>query len=149
MSLAAHHDQEKLIALSRRQLWFALFAVLVIGIAAVGLLAFPGTEQAALAGRLFSLLPIALVIAVAGLKLRGGRGAPGSAEVHALVNDELRQASLHHASRNGFLAVLAAQALLAPALALLSMPNPLGLMAVLTIATGVAVFLASLLHHDR
>jgi hypothetical protein len=146
MSPTVHHDHERLIALSRRQLWFALLAVLVIGTAATGLLAFPGAEPAALATRLFSLLPVALVIAIAALRLRGGAS---SASMQALVNDELRQASQHRASRNGFIAVLAAQALLAPALALLSMPNQLALMAVLTIVAGVAVFLASLLYHDR
>lgn len=149
MSPAVHYDQEKLIALSRRQLWFALLAVLVLGGAATGLLAFPGGEQAVLATRLFALLPLALVIGVAGLRLRGGRGTPRSAELRALVNDELRQASLQRASRDGFLAVLAAQAVLAPGLALLSAPNPLALMAVLTISVGVTVFLASLLYHDR
>lgn len=148
MSSTVHHDHEQLVALSRRQLWLALLAVLAIGTAAVFLLAFPGGEQAALAGRLFALLPIALVIAVAAFRSRGGK-APDSARVQAVVNDELRQASLHRASRDGFVAVLAAQALLAPALALLAVPNPLALMAVLTIASGVTVFLASLLYHDR
>ena len=76
-------------------------------------------------------------------------GAPTSAEVRALVDDELRQASQQKASRNGFLAVLAAQVVLAPALAWLSTPYPVALMAVLTIATGLTVFLASLLYHDR
>lgn len=148
MSPAVHHDQEKLIALSRRQLWLALSTVLVIGVAATCLLAFPSAQPAVFATRLFSLLPLFLVLAVAGLRMRG-RGAPGSAQVQALVNDELRQASVQLASRNGFVAVLAAQALLAPALSLLALPNPLALMAVLTIGAGVTVFLASLLYHDR
>lgn len=143
MPKVLHHDQETLISLSRRQLWFALGAVLVLGMAGAGLLAFPRSEAVA---RLFGLLPVAIVIAVAGLRMRG---APGSAEVRALVEDELRQASQHRASRNGFLAVLAAQALLAPGLAWLATPSPLALMAVLTIVTGVSVFLGSLLYYDR
>lgn len=146
MKTTIHHDQDKLIALSRRQLWVALGTVLVLASAAVGLLAFPG---AAAPARLFSLLPIAIALAVAALKTGGGRGAPTSAELRALVDDELRQASQHRASRNGFLAVLAAQAVLVPALAWLPTPHPVALMAVLTIATGLATFLASLLYHDR
>lgn len=146
MPNALHHDQDKLIALSRRQLWFALGAVLVLGAAATCLLAFPHSAAPA---KVFSLLPVAIVLAVAGLKIGAGRGAPTSSEVWALVDDELRQASLHRASRNGFLAVLAAQALLAPVLAWLSTAYPVALMAVLTIATGVAVFLGSVLYYDR
>lgn len=146
MHTAAHDHQDKLLACSRRQLWFALGSVLVLAALAVGLLAFPGATAPS---RLFSLLPIVIVLAVAALKSGGGRGAPSSAEVRALVNDELRQASQHLASRNGFLAVLAAQAVLAPALAWLSTPSPVALMAVLTIATGLSVFLGSLLYHDR
>ena len=146
MKTAVHDHQDKLVACSRRQLWFALGAVLVLAAAAVGLLAFPGAEAPA---RLFSLLPIVIVLAVAALKTGGGRGAPTSAEVRALVDDELRQASQQKASRNGFLAVLAAQVVLAPGLAWLSTPYPVALMAVLTIATGLTVFLGSLLYHDR
>lgn len=143
MNTSLHHSQDKLIAFSRRQLWFALAAVCVLAAAAVGVLAFPGAPAAT---RLFSLLPVAIVLAVAALRTRG---APTSAEVRALVDDELRQASQHQASRNGFLAMLAAQLVLAPALTWLSTPSPLALMAVLTIATGVTVFLGSLLYHDR
>lgn len=141
---AAVHHQEHLIALSRRQLWFALGAVLVLATAAAGLLAFPGAQAPA---RLFSLLPVAIVLALAVLRTRGGTAS--SAEVRAVVDDELRQASQHRASRNGFIAMLAAQLVLAPALAWLSTPYPVALMAVLTIATGTTVFLASLLYHDR
>lgn len=144
MKTAVHDHQDKLVAFSRRQLWFALGAVLVLAAVAVGLLAFPGAEAPA---RLFSLLPIVIVLAVAALKTGGG--APTSAELRALVDDELRQASQQKASRNGFLAVLAAQVVLAPGLAWLSTPYPVALMAVLTIATGLTVFLASLLYHDR
>ena len=146
MHTAAHDHQDRLLAFSRRQLWFALGSVLVLAALAVGLLAFPGAEAPS---RLFSLLPIVIVLAVAALKSGGGRGAPSSAEVQALVDDELRQASQHRASRNGFLAVLAAQAVLAPVLAWLSTPYPVALMAVLTIATGLSVFLGSVLYHDR
>lgn len=146
MPTALHHDQDKLIALSRRQLWCALGLVLVLGTAAAGLLAFPGAEAAT---RLFSLLPVGIVLALAGLRVRGGPAAPTSADLRALVDDELRQASQHRASRNGFLAVLAAQAMLVPVLAWLSTPYPVALMAVLTIATGVTVFLGSLLYYDR
>jgi hypothetical protein len=146
MKTAIRHPQDQLIAFSRRQLWFALGAVLVLAAVAAGTLVFPGAEGPT---RLFSLLPIVIVLALAALKTSGGRDAPTSAEVRALVDDELRQASQHRASRNGFLAMLTAQAVLAPGLVWFSPPNPVALMAVLTIATGLTVFLASLLYHDR
>jgi hypothetical protein len=61
----------------------------------------------------------------------------------------LRQQSLQRAWRNGLLAVLLAQPLLALLFALAAPPQPLLLMASLTVLTGVATVLGSVLMYDR
>lgn len=145
---ATHLTQERWISLSRRQLWFALLFLLVAGGAALGRLAFPGPASAALSQYAFVLLPVFIVIGVAAL--RGpSRAEGGSAAMQAVVHDELRQASLHRAWRNGFIAALALQVVLLLLPLWLAFANPAASGAVATILGATAVFIISLLYYDR
>lgn len=131
MSSQLQDEVEPAVRYSRRSLWFALAVVLLLGAAAV--LTARGGDTT-----LFSLLPVLIVIGAAAL------GRPGSGpEMKALASDELRQFSLGHAWRNGFLAVLVVQPLLAWQAA-----SP-SLMATVTATAGVLAVLASLLWYDR
>ncbi|WP_020655470.1 hypothetical protein [Massilia niastensis] len=146
MPAISHLAQEKLLRLSRRQLWLSLGIIVVLGLGALLALASSRPETVGLSKSLFTLLPVFIVIAVVSLRSSGN---PASADMQAIVNDELRQASLHRAWRNGFVGMLAAQALLPPLLAWAEPAYPLAVMAVTTILAGTAVFFASLLYHDR
>ena len=145
---ATHLTQERWIRLSRRHLWFALTLLLVAGAAALGRLAFPGPASAALSQYAFGLLPVFIGIGVAALR-PPSRAEGGSAAMQAVVNDELRQASLHRAWRNGFIAALALQALPLLLPLWLDFANPAASGAVATILGAIAVFIASLLYYDR
>lgn len=143
-----HSTQERWIRLSRRHLWFALALLLVAGAAALGRLAFPGPASAALSQYAFGLLPVFIGIGVAALR-SPSRAEGGSAAVQAVVNDELRQASLHRAWRNGFMAALAMQLVLLVLPLWLEPANPAATGAVATILGATVVFLGSLLYYDR
>jgi hypothetical protein len=66
-----------------------------------------------------------------------------------LLQDELRQFALQRALRNGFIAVLALQPVLAFTLTGLPVAAPLALMAALTCMSGVCAVIASVLFYDR
>lgn len=138
---------ESLVSYSHRSLWVALALILVLGATAVSLAVFPGAK---IAGNIAALLPLAIVFAAVSLRSRGGKLAarhPGA--MKAIQDDELRQQSLSRAYRNGLFAVIAAQPLLAFVLASSAASFPLAVMAAVTVTTGAAVVLASLLAYDR
>jgi hypothetical protein len=135
MAMQMQEEVEPAVRYSRRSLWFALTVLLLLGSGAV-LIDMEG--DSALGARLFALLPVVIVVGAAAL----GRPAP-KAEMRAVASDELRQFSLVHAWRNGFLGVLAIQPLLA-----WSGAAP-ATMACATAMTGVVIALASVLWYDR
>jgi hypothetical protein len=142
-----HTNTELMVKFSRRGLWLALALLLALGAYAVIVNFYPDSGAALLANRMALLLPLAIVIAVAGarssLKSMGGEAQARAAK--AVQGDELRQHSLRLAYRNGLLAVLGAQ----PVLALLLDEKPVLLMAAATAMTGVLAVLVSLLAYDR
>ena len=140
-------ESDVLVKYSRRGLWLALTLLLVLGAYAIVINLAPDGEAAALAHRLFKMLPIALVIALAAMRssLTGVRGAA----MKALLNDELRRQSLSLSYRNGLLAVLLAQPLLFLLLASMPLQHPMALMACATSLIGVAAVLGSMLVYDR
>jgi len=144
-----NNDSDTLVRYSHRSLWAALVLLLVLAAWAVTVNLFPGS--AALAGKAALLLPLAIVIALGVMRgsLRGLSGHPASPAMKAVLQDELRQQSLQRAWRNGLLAVLLAQPLLALLFALAALPQAVLLMASLTVLTGVATVLGSVLLYDR
>lgn len=145
------HDSDTLVHYSRRGLWTALALLLVLSGWAIAVNLFPGSAAAAMAGQAALLLPLAIAVAVGVLRasLRGLSGNPRSPAMKAVLDDDLRQQSMQRACRNGLLAVLLAQPLLALLLAMTAPSQPVLLMASLTVLTGVATVLASVLAYDR
>jgi hypothetical protein len=131
--------------ISHRQLLTALGLLLLLGLAALLGLGEGATAQAG--GALWKALPLVIVITVAALHRMGKRVDARALE--AVRKDELRQASLQRAWRNGFLAVLFLQPVLALGLTWSGAAHGVALMAAVTATLGAATVLASLLWHDR
>lgn len=138
---------ESLVSYSHRSLWLALAFIVVLGVTAISLAVYPGAKMT---GNVAALLPMAIVLAAVGLRSRGGKLATQHpAAMKSIQEDELRQQSLHRAYRNGLLAVLVAQPLLAFTLASNTAAFPLAVMAAATVTVGAVAVLASLLAYDR
>jgi hypothetical protein len=122
------------VRMSHRHLLAALALVLLMGVAAL-----------LNAGILWIVLPVIITITAASLRSVSKRVDARALE--AVRKDELRQASLSRAWRNGFFAVLALQ----PALSLIlsDAANAAAMMAAAAITIGTATVLASLLWYDR
>lgn len=145
------NDSDTLVQYSHRALWTALALLLALAAWAIAVNLFPASAAAGMAAKAALLLPLAIVIAIAVLRrsLRGLSGDPASPAMKAVLRDELRQQSMQRACRNGLLAVLLAQPLLALLFAVAALPQPVLLMATLTVLTGVVTVLASVLKYDR
>jgi hypothetical protein len=151
MNKTTLNEADALVRYSRRGLWITLALISLLGAWAVASIGFPDSEAAAFARRLSLLLPIFIVIAAAALKssARGARTDPSGPAMKAMLNDELRLASLNRAYRNGFFGVMAAQPVLALAPTWIAVAHPVSMMACLTAVIGVVVVVASMLYHDR
>lgn len=137
---------ESLVAYSHRSLWIALVFVVLTGAIMIRLVLSPGGDVTTLA----VMIPIAVPIMVAALRVRGGKLAEENPEVmKSIQHDELRQHSLHLACRNGFVAALVCQPVLAFALTVAAIPSPLVIMAAMTVTVSTAVVLGSVLYYDR
>jgi hypothetical protein len=145
------NESDLLVRYSRRSLWLAAAVLALLGAYAVLINLVPDSAAAALAERMFMLLPLALAIVIAALRnaLKGASVDPAAPGMKAVLGDELRQHSLNRACRNGFFAVLFAQPLLALVLGVSYLPYPAALMASATALVGVAVVLGSMLTYDR
>lgn len=144
-------EADQLVRYSRGGMWIALVLMALIGAGGGAMIGFPRSEAANVAHTMWMLLPIVIVLALAALKsaARGARIDPDGPPMKAMLNDELRQDSLKRAFRNGFIAVLIVQPLLALAPAWIEVAHPVSMMACLTIVTGMAVLVASMLYYDR
>jgi hypothetical protein len=151
MSIAASDKLEHLVHVSRRSLWAALGLILLCGGPGLVLLVLPDTQAARMAKTLMMILPLLIVFAGAGLRMtaKGASMNPSNPGLKAIRNDELRQASLHCAYRNGFFALLMAQPLLAVLLTAMPGAYPVAVMAGAGSLAGAVVFLATLLYYDR
>jgi hypothetical protein len=130
--------------MSHRHLMAALTIVGMLGLAAVLSLTTAGGD----AGKaLWRVMPVILMITAASL-YRSYKRVDVRA-LKAVRNDELRQASLSRAWRNGFLAVLGLQPVLAVGLSWSSVEYGVALMAAITAIVGAAVVHTSLLWYDR
>ena len=130
---------------SRRSLWTLLFLLIAVAAGAALSLVYPA------AGKLSMLFPLMVVIAAAALRssAKGANVNPSSPGMKAILNDELRQASMHRAFRNAFLVVLMVQPLLAFLPELVALDRPAPLMAVVTIWVGMVAMVGSVLYYDR
>jgi hypothetical protein len=131
--------------MSHRHLMAALGLVLLMGVAA--LLGFAGAGAARSGGMLWMVLPVIIAITAAALRGMDKRIDPRALE--AVRRDELRQASLQRAWRNGFFAVLGLQPALALAFTWSGAANTAALMAAASATAGAATVLVSLLWYDR
>lgn len=144
------NETEELTRYARRNLWLVLLLVLLLGVWAVASVGLAGADAAAFAARMAIVLPVFIVIAAVALKPKKGVNTdPAGPAMKAMLNDELREASLNRACRNGFLSVLMVQPLLAFAPTWVAITHPAALMACLTVVTGVVVALATMLYYDR
>jgi hypothetical protein len=130
---------------AHRQLLAVLGLLLLLGMAALLSLGQGAAAQAG--GALWKALPPILVIAVAALHRMQRRMDARALE--AVRRDELRQASLSRAWRNGFFAVLALQPVLAVGLTWSGAVDSVALMAAVTAFIGAATVHTSLLCYDR
>ena len=153
MSAGTTNDTELLVRLSRRQLGVALGLVVLLGASTLAIVGVPESAAAAGAGKLFLLFPLIITIALLALRSSAKRAGvstnPANPAMKAVISDELRQASQARAWRNGFMAMLMLQPLLALGLTWASAPNPAALMATASVLAGGIVTLASLLYYDR
>jgi hypothetical protein len=131
--------------MSHRHLLAALGLVLLLAVAA--LLSLGGGEAARSGHMLWTVLPV--ITAISAVALRGMSKRVDAAALGAVRKDELRQASLQRAWRNGFLAVLGLQPALALALGWSGAANAAALMAAASASIGAVTVLASLLWYDR
>jgi hypothetical protein len=96
---------------------------------------------------LWTVLPS--IIAVTAASLHRMYKRVDARALKAVRKDELRQASLSRAWRNGFFAVLGLQPVLALGLAWSGAADGIALMAAGTVTIGAVTVLASLLWYDR
>jgi hypothetical protein len=101
------------------------------------------------ARQLWGGLPIVIIIAAGSLHRSMKEAGSTSGKMQAVLDDELRHASMHRAYRNGFFAMLVLQPVLSFAITGSGTANPLALMAAVSAVAGAAVALASLLYYDR
>jgi predicted permease len=130
---------------SHRQLLVAFGLLLFISIAA--LLGFGSSSVAAKGHAIWMVMPGVITTLVAVLYAMGKRIDKRS--IDAVRNDELRQASLQRAWRNGFFVMLVAQPIVAVAFVWISVSHEGAVMAAVTVVTGSLTALASLLWYDR
>ena len=152
---------ELFLRFTRRSMLIVLLLILSLGLMSLAMALRPEAEISRFFERASWVIPIGIVIAVVALQTsqRKHHFTPGSAEVKAVMNDELRRTSLDRARFIAFLVVLIAQV----PFALLFSQTPLGLglsadlpayravmaMAVSTITLGMTVFIVSFLVLDR
>lgn len=137
---------ESLVAYSHRSLWLALVFVVLTGAIMIKLVLSPGSDIT----RLAVMIPIAVPIMVAALRIRGGKLAEENPELlKSIQYDELRQHSLNLALRNGFVAALVCQPVLGFVLTVAAVPSPLVIMAAMTVTVSTVAVLGSVLYYDR
>jgi uncharacterized membrane protein len=133
------------VRMSHRHLLAALGFIMLLGLAA--LLSLSGFEANHAGKVLWTVLPVIITIVAA--SLHGMNKRVDARALKAVRNDELRQASLSRAWRNGFFAVLGLQPVLALGLVWSGSTHDVALMAAGAVTIGTATVLASLLWYDR
>ena len=142
-------DLDLLVRLSHLSLWMLLATVLYLG-GAMLLILLGGAQLAEMARSALVLLPVANAIAFAALRVKGRKaGCARSAQMRAVMNDELRQQALAKAYRNGFFAGMASTVAFAPVVSIAGVEKAPAVLVVLVVVSGVATMLGSVLYYDR
>jgi hypothetical protein len=132
------------VRVSHRHLMAALLVIFALGLAAVLSLTTAGGDAGKI---LWRVMPVILTVTAASLHRMVKR--VDTRAIKAMRNDELRQASLARAWRNGFFAVLGAQPLLGFGLTWSGATHGIGLMMAGTVCIGAAAALTTLQWYDR
>lgn len=140
-----------LLRYSRQSLWLALGLLTILATGAVIFNFFGDTAGASIVGRLLSLLPLLIVIALATMRtsLGGASTDPRKGAMSDLLNDEWRLNCLNRSCRNALFAISLSQPILALALGIHTLASPTILMASATAFVGAATLLVSMLVYDR
>jgi hypothetical protein len=142
-------NTDVLVRLSHMNLWVLLCTVVFVGSAMV-LALLGGPALAGMARSALILLPVAIAIAIAAIRMKAGRpGCATSPQMRAVMNDELRQHALSKAYRNGFFAAMVATVAVASILSFTGVERALAVMLVAVLTIGVGTMLASVLYYDR
>lgn len=154
MTPPIHSSSENLVRFSRRSMAAMLVIVPALGAMALSMTLWPEGAASGFMAHSAWVVPIAIVILAAALRatLRGRPWDPRSPEAKAILNDELRQASLNRSSRAALIVVLVAQLpleLLFGMLLQLPASRTALAMAEATITLGMATFLSCFLFFDR
>lgn len=142
-------NSDVLVRISHMSLWLLLATILYVG-AAILVILLGGPELAGRARWALIMLPVFNAIAFGALVTRTGKAnCASSAQMRAVIDDELRQQALSKGYRNGFFAALVATVASSLAVSLAGVDKAPAVMMVVVITAGVATMLASVLYHDR
>jgi hypothetical protein len=136
---------EELIVHARKTVWLALVFCILYGSVALLMALDPSEGEARVIRRMLILVPVFLPVLIVTMRLPG----PASRAMKALLADELRQAAIQKAIRNGLLVVLMALPLMAWLFTVVQVTAPLALMACLGCLLGIGTVLGSVLYYDR
>jgi hypothetical protein len=136
------NDIDAAARMSHRQLLGALMVLLLLLVSVLWSYGVFGNKASTVP---MSIMPVLMIVAIAALKREGGR--IDARALDAMRKDELRQASLHRAYRNGFFAMLLLQPLLG--VTLYGSPAGAAIVTAASVTVGAVTVLASLLWHDR
>jgi hypothetical protein len=139
------------VRLSRRSLYALLLVILLLGAAGIAMALRPAGTVSRMMERTSWFIPILLIIVTGALQTSARKHGftPQSPEVKAVLEDELRLASMDRARKFAFIAVLMAQVPLALLFAQWPSLHALLAMAVATITLGMTSLIALFLVFDR
>jgi hypothetical protein len=142
-------NSDDLVRVSHLNLWIVLATVLCVGGAMLAVL-LGGPDVAGMARTLMFMLPIGIALALGALRLKAGKAnCMRSADMRAVLDDELRQQALAKGYRNGFFAAMSATVASAPILSISGVEKALPVMMVAVVTLAVAAMLGSVLYYDR
>ena len=142
MQASTNRDSEQLVRKSHRTLWGLLALISLLALGAVLNLMEHDTS-------LRHILPVVFTLTVLFLAVATRGTSPSNPAMRAVLADELRQASLARAQRNGLFAALLIQAPMCAALEWFGSAHPAALMACMTAFTGATAVIISMLCYDR
>jgi len=155
MTEPTDNPSESFVRFSRRSMSTLLVMVLILGMVTLAMTFWPDATASRWVEHAPWLFPVGTVVLFAALRFtlfKGQRWDQRSPEAQAVLNDELRQASLSRASRTALLVVLVAQLplfLLFGVLADLPAMRATLAMVESTVMLGMATFIALFLFFDR
>ncbi len=142
-------NSDVLVRISHMSLWILLGTILYVGAAVLAML-LGGPKLAGGARWALIMLPIFNAIAFGAVLTRTGKAnCASSAQMRALIDDELRQQALSKGYRNGFFSALVTTVAASLAVSVAGVDKAPAVIMVVVVTVGVATMLASVLYHDR